>query len=44
MNEGIAVLDHLNFFNKVINKLLAVDVKIDKEDKAIILLFASRVI
>ena len=31
------VLEHLNFFNKVINKLLAVDVKIDEEDKALIL-------
>jgi len=31
------VLEHLNFFNKVINELLTVDVKI-KEDKALILL------
>ena len=38
MNEGIAVLEHLNFFNKIISKLLAVDVKIDEEDKALILL------
>ena len=38
MTEGTAVLEHLNFFNKVINELLGVDVKIDKEDKALILL------
>jgi len=31
-------LVHLNFFNKVISELLIVDVKIDKEDKALILL------
>ena len=37
MHEGTAVLKHLNFFNKVISKLQAVDVKID-EDKALILL------
>ena len=38
MNKGTAVLDHLNLFNKVISKLLAVDVKIDEVDKALILL------
>ena len=38
MNEGTAVLEHLNFFNKVISELLAVDVKIDEEDNALILL------
>jgi len=31
-------LEHLNFFNKVIGELLPVDVKIDEEDKALILL------
>ena len=31
-------MEHLNFFNKVISELLAVDVKIDEEDKALILL------
>ena len=30
MNEGITVLEHLNFFNKIISELLAVDVKIDE--------------
>jgi len=38
MNEGTVVLDHLNFFNKVIIELLVVDVKTDEEDKALILL------
>ena len=37
MTKQTAVLEHLNFFNKVINELL-VDVKIDEEDKAVILL------
>jgi len=36
--EGATMLKHLNLFNKVINKLLAVDVKIDEEDKTFILL------
>ena len=32
MHEGRAtILEHLNFFNKFISKLLAVDVKIDEE-------------
>jgi len=38
VKEGTTVLEHLNLFNKVINELLAVDVKIDEEDKALILL------
>ena len=38
MKEGTTVLEHLNFFKKVINEILAVDVKIDEEDKALILL------
>jgi len=38
MNEGTTVLDYLNFFNKVISELLTVDVKIDEEDKMLILL------
>jgi len=37
MTEETTVLEHLNFFNKVINELLAVDVKIDEKDKALIL-------
>ena len=38
MKEGTLVLKLLNFFNKVIRELLAVDVKIDEEGKASILL------
>jgi len=38
MNEGTVVLEHLNFFNKIISELLAADVKIDEEDKALIFL------
>ena len=38
MNEGITMLEHLNFFNKIISELLPIDVKIDEEDKALILL------
>ena len=35
MMEGTTVLEHLNFFNKAISELLTVDIKIDKEDKAL---------
>ena len=38
MNKGTTVLEHLNFFNMVISELLTVNVKIDEEDKALILL------
>ena len=38
MKEGATKLEPLNFFNKVISKLLTVDVKIDEEDKTLILL------
>ena len=38
MKEGTAVLEHLNFLNKVISELLAVDVKIDEEDTMLIIL------
>ena len=31
-------MEHINFFNKAISELIAVDVKIDKEDKALMLL------
>ena len=38
-HEGrTTVLEHLNFFNKVISELLAVDVNIDEKDKTLILL------
>ena len=32
------MLEHLNFFDKVINEFLAIDVKINEKDKALILL------
>ena len=38
IKERTVVLEHLNFFNKVISELLTVDVKIDEEDKTSILL------
>ena len=38
MNEGTSVLEHLNIFNNVISELLAIDVKINEESKALILL------
>ena len=42
MHEGrdsvTVVLEHLNFFNKVINELLIIDVKFDEKNKALILL------
>jgi len=38
IKEEIMVLDLLNFFNKVINELLVVDVKIDEKDKTLIVL------
>jgi len=38
MNEETIVLEHLNFFKKIINELLVIDVKIDEEDKVLILL------
>ena len=38
MKEETTVLEHLNFLNKIINEHLAFDVKIDEEDKALILL------
>jgi len=38
MDEGTTMLEHQNFFNKVINELLTIDVKIDEEGKALILL------
>jgi len=38
MTEVGVVLEHLNFFNRVVNEFLTTDEKIDKEDKALILL------
>jgi len=38
MKEKTAMLEHLNFFNKVIRELLVVDVKINEKNKSLILL------
>jgi len=38
MNEGTTVLEHLNFFNKIIYELLTVEVNIDEENKVLIVL------
>ena len=38
MKEGTMILELLNFFNMVIRELLTVDLKIDEEDKVLILL------
>ena len=38
IKEGTVVLEHLNFFNKIICEFLVVDVKIDEEDKVSVLL------
>ena len=35
MKEGTTVLEHLNLFNKISRELLAVDVKINEEDKSL---------
>jgi len=46
MNEGTAMLEHLNFFNKIISELLTINVKINEEDKVLIfsVLFQSYMI
>jgi len=38
MKEWTDVLEHLNFFNKIVSEFLAVDVKIDEENMALIFL------
>jgi len=38
MKEGTTVLEHLNFFNKILNELLDIDVKINEENNALKLL------
>ena len=38
MNEGIKIIDHLNFFNTLICPLGSTDVNINAEDKAVTLL------
>jgi len=38
MKKVTVIWEHLNFFNKIISELLAIDVKINEKDKALILL------
>src|SRR5436190_17800046 len=38
MKEGTLILQHLNLFNKIISYLLALEVKLEEEDKALLLL------
>src|SRR4051812_3314155 len=38
MAEGTSILQHLNAFNKIVSDLLALEVKLKEEDKALILL------
>ena len=38
MKEGTLILHHLNSFNRIMSDLLALDVKLEEEDKAILLL------
>src|SRR4051812_47791045 len=36
--EGTPILQHLNVFNKIVSDLLALEVKLEEENKALILL------
>src|SRR3954468_10942050 len=38
MAEGTPILQYLNVFNKIVSDLLALEVKMEEEDKALILL------
>src|SRR4051812_27261510 len=38
MKEGTPILQHLNLFNKIASDLLALEVKLEEEDKAMLLL------
>lgn len=38
MDEGTNILDHLNVFNKIITQLLSLEVNIEEEEKALLLL------
>uniref|UniRef100_A0A1D1Z793 Retrovirus-related Pol polyprotein from transposon TNT 1-94 n=1 Tax=Anthurium amnicola TaxID=1678845 RepID=A0A1D1Z793_9ARAE len=38
MSDGTDLLEHMNFFNKLISQLRSVDVKVEEEDQALILL------
>jgi hypothetical protein len=38
MKEGTKIVDHLNVFNTLICQLTSMDVKIDEEDKTVMLI------
>src|SRR5436190_6822526 len=38
MKKGTPILQHLNLFNKIVSDLLALEVKLEEEDKALLLL------
>ena len=38
MKEGTTVLHHFNAFNQILNNLLALEVKLEEEDKTLLLL------
>ena len=38
MKKGKSFLQHLNVFNRILSDLLALDVKLEEEDKALLLL------
>ena len=38
MKEGTLILQHLNTFNGILSDLLALEVKLEEEDKALLLL------
>ena len=38
MNEGTPILQHLNTFNRILSDLLALEVKLEEKDKALLLL------
>jgi hypothetical protein len=38
MREGMALCDHLDYFNRIILDLKNIDIKVDDEDEALILL------
>ena len=40
MKEGTPILQHFNAFNRILNDLLALEVKVEEEDKALLLLFS----
>jgi len=40
MKEGTPILQHLNAFNRILSDLLALEVKLEEEDKTLLLLFS----